>query len=175
MAVRNEEIRSQSLGEPPLNPYEKPETPFSVSRAASGAIPKSNAELIDTLASMSDKDPQQIASVCARETIWDAVRGGWNPYVLGPGTMDGSGGRLGPNDILRGVPNHYLRDRLMDWTTSTPRSKRRNENMLARPYSLTLVPLRHWNTLPLLPSIARAKMIGRERGTLRRTSCETGT
>lgn len=82
---------------------------------APGAIPKSNVELIDTLASAADVDPREFASICSRDAIWHAVRGGWNP---GAWTMEMAfvgGGRYGPNDILKEVPNHYLRDHLMDY------------------------------------------------------------
>ncbi|KAI0172695.1 hypothetical protein GGR52DRAFT_418157 [Hypoxylon sp. FL1284] len=125
MALLDEHITFRSVEESPLNPYKKPETPFSASRAAPGAIPKSNAELIDSLASAADIDPVNIAAFCSGVTVWDAVTGDWNPAALSTDTLSDSGGHLGPNDILKDVPNHYLRDHLMDYINTKVAEEKR--------------------------------------------------
>ncbi|KAI1455153.1 hypothetical protein F4805DRAFT_437023 [Annulohypoxylon moriforme] len=95
---------------------EKPETVFSKSRAEPRLV-KSNAELIDTLASVTDMEPR--TAICIRGSIvfGDSISGGkhWTSGMLTGGTGFVSGGRLGRNHMLSDVPNHYVRDRLMDY------------------------------------------------------------
>ncbi|KAL7621617.1 hypothetical protein AAE478_008943 [Parahypoxylon ruwenzoriense] len=97
-----------------VNPHEKPSTPFSVSRAAPRAV-KSNTKLIETLVSVAGlkEEADNIrAQIIYLDAIGDDRRKpelcyGENPSVRG--------GRLGRDHTLEDVPNHYVRDRLMDY------------------------------------------------------------
>ncbi|KAI1379244.1 hypothetical protein F4677DRAFT_362519 [Hypoxylon crocopeplum] len=98
----------------PVNPHEKPETPFSVSRALPGVI-KSNAELVDIMASAAGLNSRQATSVRVQITWWDAMGDEQNRPVLNGCTGTVTGGRLGRDHTLEDVPNHYVRDRVMDY------------------------------------------------------------
>ncbi|KAI1488587.1 hypothetical protein F5X96DRAFT_69656 [Biscogniauxia mediterranea] len=100
---------------PLCNPREKPETPFSLSRADPA---KSNAELIDSLALATDMEADVAVAIRGQITWWDSAddkgKTGW--MRGGVGTV--SGGRLNRDHMLGDVPNHYVRDRLMDYINS---------------------------------------------------------
>ncbi|KAI2464805.1 hypothetical protein F4781DRAFT_54054 [Annulohypoxylon bovei var. microspora] len=94
-----------------------PETQFSISRASSDSV-KSNSQLIESLASAADLGPRQTAALRGQLTWWDAVGDENNPAFLDSTTMSVSGGRLGRDHTLEDVPNHFVRDRLMDYINS---------------------------------------------------------
>ncbi|KAI0010917.1 hypothetical protein F4779DRAFT_575966 [Xylariaceae sp. FL0662B] len=109
-----------------VNPHEKPETPFSVSRASPDSV-KTSAELIDSLASAADLDSKSVAMIRANITWWDAMGDDEQPPMLRAGAWTVSGGRLGRDHTLEDVPNHYVRDRLMDYIdTQLEEDKRDN-------------------------------------------------
>ncbi|KAI1207608.1 uncharacterized protein F4807DRAFT_433930 [Annulohypoxylon truncatum] len=95
---------------------EKPETPFSVSRAEP-RFTKSNAELIDALASATNMKPGTAINIRGSIVVADSISGGNNftSGILTSWTGLVSGGRLGRDHMLNDVPNHYVRDRLMDY------------------------------------------------------------
>ncbi|KAI0836933.1 hypothetical protein F5Y06DRAFT_272613 [Hypoxylon sp. FL0890] len=97
------------------NPRENPETPFSASRAAPRSI-KSNAQLIDSLASAADLEPST-AMMIRGQIVWcDSTPGGKGTSgMFNMRTKLVSDGRLGRDHMLSDVPNHYVRDRLMDY------------------------------------------------------------
>ncbi|KAI0483275.1 hypothetical protein GGR56DRAFT_234555 [Xylariaceae sp. FL0804] len=101
--------------EPVCGANEDPATPFSVCRAAPEAV-KSNAELIDTLALVTDMSPGSAVAIRGSIVFHDSrdpksgVSGG-----LCMDTMFVGVGRLGRNHMLADVPNHHVRDRLMDY------------------------------------------------------------
>ncbi|KAI1101604.1 hypothetical protein F4804DRAFT_315387 [Jackrogersella minutella] len=98
------------------NSRENPQTPFSVSKAASQSV-KSNAELIDTLASATNMTFGTAVSIRAMivwcDSVGDDERGTSGVMSLGTGFV--SSGRLGRNHMLDDVPNNFVRDRLMDY------------------------------------------------------------
>ncbi|KAI1412838.1 hypothetical protein F5Y13DRAFT_162735 [Hypoxylon sp. FL1857] len=98
------------------NPRETPATPFSVSRAAPGSV-KSNAQLIDTLASAANLKPSTAAMIRGQIVWCDSTPGGRNGSsgIFDTRTKLVSYGRLGRSHMLSDVPNHYVRDRLMDY------------------------------------------------------------
>ncbi|KAI2463919.1 hypothetical protein F4781DRAFT_96650 [Annulohypoxylon bovei var. microspora] len=111
---------------------ENPETPFSASRAEPRFI-KSNAQLIDALASAINLEPGRAISIRGSITWADSVSGGKHytsgMYNLGYGIV--SGGRLGRDHMLSDVPNHYARDRLMDYINTQLEEDQRERARLA--------------------------------------------
>ncbi|KAL7626419.1 hypothetical protein AAE478_003191 [Parahypoxylon ruwenzoriense] len=111
--------------EPAVNPREKPETAFSVSRAAPESR-KSNAELIDALASAIDMEPGTAIGIRGQITMWDSIddetkMGG----ILAPYYGLVGAGRLGRAHMLGDVPNPHVRDRLMDYINIVVQEDRR--------------------------------------------------
>lgn len=107
------------------NPREKIETPFSVSRAAPSSI-KSNAQLIETLASATGKSASSAISIRSQITWWDSLSGD------GSGMLDGrigrvTGGRLGRDHMLSDVPNHFVRDCLMNYINTQLEEDKRED------------------------------------------------
>ncbi|KAI1085966.1 hypothetical protein F5B19DRAFT_502590 [Rostrohypoxylon terebratum] len=96
---------------------EKPETPFSMSRAKPRFV-KSNAELIDALASATNMEPSTAIMIRGTIVFADSISGGkhYSSGMFSGGLV--SGGRLGRDHMLDDVPNHYVRDRLMDYINS---------------------------------------------------------
>ncbi|OTB02035.1 hypothetical protein M426DRAFT_13877 [Hypoxylon sp. CI-4A] len=108
--------RSDSRREPDSKPNirERIETPFSVSRAAPGSA-KSNAELIDALALATGMKTRSAMSICGQIKWSDSIarKGISGSWMGGSGFV--SGGRLGRDHMLSDVPNHFVRDRLVDY------------------------------------------------------------
>lgn len=93
--------------------HENPETPFSVSKAAPGSV-KSNAELIDILVSTANLESREAVSIRGHITWFDSMNKGTSGMWT-PSTGLIIGGRLGRDHTLSDVPNHYVRDRLMNY------------------------------------------------------------
>ncbi|KAI0886911.1 uncharacterized protein GGS22DRAFT_199231 [Annulohypoxylon maeteangense] len=127
---------------------EEPETPFSISRAEPGFV-KSNAELIDDLASATDMKPSTAICIRASIVFADSTSGGRN-YASGMMTMSNGivfGGRLGRNHMLSDVPNHYVRDRLMDYIDTQLEEDKRERARLAVFTDLNPVEIEQYSTL----------------------------
>ncbi|XDG05148.1 hypothetical protein ABKA04_004763 [Annulohypoxylon sp. FPYF3050] len=109
---------------------EKPETPFSVSRSEPRFV-KSNAELIDTLASATNMEPSRAIMIRGTIVFIDSMSGGkhYTSGMLCGGLV--SGGRLGRDHMLNDVPNHYVRDRLMDYINTQLEEDQRERARLA--------------------------------------------
>lgn len=94
---------------------------------------KSNAELIDVLASVTNMEPS--TAILTRGTIvfGDSISGGKH-YTSGGFEMSSglvSGGRLGRDHMLIDVPNHHVRDRLMDYINTQLEEDQRERARLA--------------------------------------------
>ncbi|OTA96592.1 hypothetical protein M434DRAFT_105434 [Hypoxylon sp. CO27-5] len=118
----------QQLASTKANPHRNPRTPFSISRATPGSI-KSNAQLIDTLASAANLHPAT-ATMLRGEIVWSdshpwGARGSLGMFDTRSKLV--SGGRLGRDHMLSDVPNNYVRDRLMNFI-NTELDESRQEN-----------------------------------------------
>ncbi|KAI1371275.1 hypothetical protein F4677DRAFT_450542 [Hypoxylon crocopeplum] len=116
------------------NPHENPETPFSVSRAAPEST-KSNAELIDALASATNMEPRLAISIRSQITLLDSMDNS-NGGLLHVGSGRVTGGRLGRNHMLGDVPNHHVRDRLMDYINTMLEEDQRDDAKKAKEIEL---------------------------------------
>ncbi|KAH0364785.1 hypothetical protein KCU65_g6543, partial [Aureobasidium melanogenum] len=103
---------------PAIEPNKDPTTPFSTSKASDA---KSNQQLIDDLASalgMSDRTKGMVqAQIIHRDASGDEKR---PAFIMFGGPEGGhvSGGRLGRDHKLTDVPNHFVRDSIMDYIDS---------------------------------------------------------
>ncbi|KAI1763488.1 hypothetical protein GGR53DRAFT_364603 [Hypoxylon sp. FL1150] len=105
--------------------HQNPETPFSASKAAPGSA-KSNAELIDILVSTANLESRQAVYIRGVITWLDSM------YDATGGTLTASsglvsGGRLGRDHRLSDVPNHYVRDTLMNYIVTRLEEDRREK------------------------------------------------
>ncbi|KAI0165257.1 hypothetical protein GGR52DRAFT_102133 [Hypoxylon sp. FL1284] len=94
--------------------FMNPETPFSASRTAPELV-KSNAELIDILVSTARLRNIEAISIRGSITIVDSAGSNGKSGVLTMGTGLVSGGRLGRDHMLDDIPNHFVRDQLMNY------------------------------------------------------------
>ncbi|KAG8159622.1 hypothetical protein KVR01_010259 [Diaporthe batatas] len=93
--------------------HEQPSTQFSKSRARPGSV-LTNAQLVDIFAEKLSLTPARKKSLIGNLCFWDSmsvdgIGGMWSlkdDYV--------SGGRLGRNHTLPDVPNHYIRDWMLE-------------------------------------------------------------
>ncbi|KAI1771450.1 hypothetical protein F4818DRAFT_445140 [Hypoxylon cercidicola] len=82
-----------------VSPRETPETPFSVSRATPESA-KSNAELIDILASTADLTGREAVNIRGQITWFDSMDGIGNSGMFNIGTSLVTRGRLGRDHML---------------------------------------------------------------------------
>lgn len=114
------------------NPYprpgnhETPATPYSVSRASPGSV-LSNAQVIDVFASTMKLTEQQKKSFTGNILFVDSIdqRGNGGSWTVGEDKV--RGGRLGRDHTLEDVPNHYVRDSLMNYIDDTEKSTERQK------------------------------------------------
>ncbi|KAH8901666.1 hypothetical protein GQ53DRAFT_835357 [Thozetella sp. PMI_491] len=101
-----------------------PSTIFSASRLPSGSV-KSNRELIEDLRRAGNLNRTQAHGVLIQITWSDASAGGKVSCSFSFASSKVHGGRLGRDHEFEDVPNHYVRDRLMDYIdTQLPEDKR---------------------------------------------------
>ncbi|KAI0114627.1 hypothetical protein F4776DRAFT_324309 [Hypoxylon sp. NC0597] len=140
------------------NPHRNPKTPFSISRATPGSI-KSNAQLIDTLASAANLHPAT-ATMLRGQIVWSDSHpwGTRDPLgVFDTRTKLVSCGRLGRDHTLSDVPNNYVRDCLMNFI-NTKLDESRQENARRAVFSdLTPTEIEQYSTLIMKVSEDRRK------------------
>ncbi|XXH01337.1 hypothetical protein Hte_007695 [Hypoxylon texense] len=130
----------------PVSPREEPETPFSVSRAPSRSK-KSNAELIDILVTTAKLESREAISIRGQITWYDSMDSKGNSGMLGGGTSFVNGGRLGRNHMLDDVPNHYVRDRLMNYILTMLDEDRREETKKAVFFDLGAAEIEQYSAI----------------------------
>ncbi|KAI0382515.1 hypothetical protein F5Y04DRAFT_47582 [Hypomontagnella monticulosa] len=138
---------SERLNPPSPKPslYRKIQTPFSASRATRRSI-KSNAELIESLVLATGQDAGSAISIRGQITWFDSHYDGRSGmYCLGTGRV--SGGRLGRDHMLGDVPNHYVRDRLMDYINTMVDEDKRDDARKAVFFDLTPDEIEQYSAL----------------------------
>ncbi|KAH9886586.1 hypothetical protein F4778DRAFT_473277 [Xylariomycetidae sp. FL2044] len=116
--------KTPEFEKPVDNPRAEPATPFSESRAAPGEA-KSNADIIATLVSAADLNERQAKSVPGFITWWDSMDSKGHSGSITFGDFKVGSGRLGRPHTLEDVPNHYVRDRVLDYINdNVPEEKR---------------------------------------------------
>lgn len=86
---------------------------------------KSNAQLIDDLASATELDSEQAKKIGIHITWWDSADDEGQTGIMS--FRDGvHGGRLQRAHKLDDVPNHYVRDRIMDYINEQVKEENRD-------------------------------------------------
>ncbi|KAL2277790.1 hypothetical protein FJTKL_15219 [Diaporthe vaccinii] len=107
--------RTALSSRPPPGPgrNEEPATAFSKSRAPPGSA-LTNGQLIDIFAAALNLTPDRKKSLAGKICFFDSTDEDGNGGMWSPEDDYVSGGRLGRNHTLPDVPNHFVRDWLLE-------------------------------------------------------------
>jgi hypothetical protein len=91
--------------------------------------PKSNKQLLDDLASGAGLAPKTAQFIGTQITWWDSMDDKGYSGMMTPSKPTVRGGRLGTDaeHTVEDVPNHYVRDRIMDYINEEVKASKRDQ------------------------------------------------
>lgn len=103
--------------------------PIVLTPVMSQDTPKSNAQLLDDLASGADLAAKTVEFVGTQISWWDTIDDKGNGGFMTVGKPTIHGGRFGKDaeHTVEDVPNHYVRDRIMDYINEQVEESKRDK------------------------------------------------